>query len=106
MARATKKQQIQLEILRAMIPLAPYADFHPILETMRTRHMANLDTRAAAHLATIAHIRHQHTGYDDLRDDGYDHDSARHFVLEDINQVLEDWGSTRRLSFETDDGEL
>ena len=103
MARLTKKQKIQLEALRELIPLAPYADFHAIHEAMRAKHMANLDIRASAFLAAIAFIRHQHTEYDALRDEGYDHDSARHFVLEDINAVLEDWGSARRLSFEVEE---
>ncbi len=103
MARLTKKQKIQLEALRELIPLAPYADFHAIHEAMRAKHMTSLDIKASAFLATVAHIRHQHTDYDELRDEEYDHGSARHFILEDTNTVLEEWGSARRLSFEADE---
>ncbi|MFD0916297.1 DUF2293 domain-containing protein [Pseudahrensia aquimaris] len=103
---ATRKQQAQREALRTLIPLAPMADFEPVYEAMRARHMVNLDIRAAAWLATVAHIRHRHTEYDRMRDEGYDHESARHFILEDINDVLEDWGSPRRLAFDEDDEEL
>lgn len=98
MARLTKKQKLQMEVLRKLIPLAPYLDFHTVYEAMRAHHMNNLEIPAAAHLAAIAHIRHQHTEYDDLRNEGYDHDSARHFVLNAINEVLQDWGSSHQLS--------
>lgn len=100
MSRLTKKQKLQRDALRELIPLAPFADFDAIHRAMRARHMANLDIKAAAFLAAVAHIRHQHTDYDELRDAGYDHESARHFILEDTNAVLEEWGSARRLSFE------
>lgn len=94
---------MQRDVLRKLIPLASMADFDPVYQAMRSRHMKNLDIRAAAWLALIAHIRHQHTEYDQLRDEGYDHDSARHFVLENINDVLTEWGCEKRLSFEVDD---
>ena len=47
-----------------------------------------------------AYIRHRLTDYDSLLDEGYDQESARFFVLDDINQVLETWGSPRRISGE------
>jgi hypothetical protein len=55
---------------------------------------------AAAWLSLVAHIRHCHTDYQDLLDDGYDGDSARHFVLDAINHVLTDWGCCKRVSGE------
>jgi len=96
--RLTKKQKLQRETLRKLIPLAPFLDFNEIYTSMRAKHMASLDFAAAAHLAAIAHIRHQHTEYDALRDEGYDHDSARHFVVDQINEVLRDWGSTTQIT--------
>ena len=49
-------------------------------------------------LASLAaYVRHVFTEYDALLEDGYDPDSARHFVLDDINAVLEGWGVRRRL---------
>lgn len=47
----------------------------------------------AARLALIAFARHVFTEYDDLLADGYDRDSARHFVLDDLNTVLVAWGA-------------
>jgi hypothetical protein len=37
-----------------------------------------------------------------LLDEGYDQDSARFFVLDDINATLEGWGSPRRVAPEDD----
>ncbi len=51
----------------------------------------------AAWLSLVAYVRHVFTEYDALLEDGYDPDSARHFVLDDINAVLEGWGVRRRL---------
>ena len=47
---------------------------------------------AAAWLSLVAHIRHVHTDYDDLLVEGYDADSARFFVVDDINRTLAEWG--------------
>ena len=97
----TPRQRAIHKALRELIPLAPYADFAPIAEAARSKHMRSLTPVNGAFLATIAHIRHQHTDYDDLRDEGYDHDSARFFVADAIEEKLREWGSTRGL-----DGEI
>ena len=47
-----------------------------------------------------AYIRHMFTEYDALLDDGYDVESARHFVLDAINEKLGEWGVKRRISAE------
>lgn len=47
----------------------------------------------AARLALIAYARHVFTDYDALLADGYDRDSARHFVLDDLDAVLRSWGA-------------
>lgn len=54
----------------------------------------------AAWLALVAYARHVFTEYDDLLADGYDRDSARHFILDDLNAALAAWGSHRRVSEE------
>lgn len=51
----------------------------------------------AAWLALVAYARHARTEYDALLADGYDRDSARHFVLEDLNDALAAWGVRRRI---------
>ncbi|WP_373876134.1 DUF2293 domain-containing protein, partial [Methylobacterium oxalidis] len=47
----------------------------------------------AARLALTAYARHVFTEYDALLADGYDRDSARHFVLDDLNEALVAWGA-------------
>ena len=96
----TPRQRAIHKALRDLIPLAPYADFAPIAEAARSKHMRNLTPVNGAFLATVAHIRHQHTDYDALRDDGYDHDSARFFVADAIEEKLLEWGSSRGLEGE------
>ncbi|MDX2264317.1 MAG: DUF2293 domain-containing protein [Hyphomicrobiales bacterium] len=51
----------------------------------------------AAWLALTSYVRHALTDYDALLADGYDQDSARHFVLDDMNRVLAAWGVRRRI---------
>lgn len=97
----TPRQKAIHKALRELIPLAPYADFEPIAMAARSRHMRDLTPVNSAFLATVAHIRHQHTDYDNLRDEGYDHDSARFFVAGDIDEILREWGSPRGLEEES-----
>ena len=53
---------------------------------------------SAAWLSLVAYVRHAFTDYDDLLAQGYDHDSARHFVVADMEAVLGEWGVKRRLT--------
>lgn len=46
----------------------------------------------------MAYARHAFTEYDAYLDDGYDRDSARHFILDDLNAILAEWGARRRVS--------
>ncbi|MGT2479623.1 DUF2293 domain-containing protein [Methylobacterium oryzae CBMB20] len=48
----------------------------------------------AARLALVTYARHVFTEYDELLADGYDRDSARHFVLDDLNAALTAWGAS------------
>lgn len=96
----TPRQKAILKALRMLLPLAPYSDFAPIMEAAKAKHMRTLAPRDCAFLAAIAHIRHRHTDYDMLLAGGYDLASARHFVLDDINAVLSDWGASHFVSGE------
>ncbi len=93
----TPRQKAIQKALRELIPLAPYADFEPINIAARAKHMRDLLPVNGAFLATVAHIRHRYTDYDELRDEGYDHDSARFFVVDTINEKLQEWGASRGL---------
>lgn len=94
---ATERQKAVARALTATIPRAPYLDAEAIRQAAGSRHMRPLPPATALWLAAVAHIRHAHTDYDSLMDEGYGQDAARFFVLDDINRVLDRWGARRRL---------
>lgn len=95
--KSNRRRKDIAEHLRNLVPKSPLADFIEIEAIADAGHLRHLPVSIAAWQAVTTRARHQHTEYDVLLEDGYDQDSARHFVLDDINQVLEDWGCSRRL---------
>lgn len=83
--------------LRELVPQATMEDFLAIEEIADAGHLRHLPPSIRAWQATTTHARHAHTDYDDLLADGYDQDSARHFVLDDINAKLLEWGCKETL---------
>lgn len=90
----------------ALMPLAPYGDADPIRRRAARAAMAALPAETAVWLSGIAHIRHRHTEYDALLDEGYDRESARHFVLDAINAKLTEWRATRFVTADDDFAEI
>lgn len=78
----------------------PLADFVAVEEAAATRHLRHLPPAIALWQALGAHVRHAHTEYDVLLDEGYDRDAARHFVADKMNDVLAEWGCHRRIDTE------
>lgn len=99
----TQRQREIATGLTLLIPLAPWSDAEAIREAAGQKHLKTLPPSVALWLATVAHIRHQHTSYDALLEEGYDRDSARYFVVDEINRVLTGWRSTRLLDPDGDD---
>lgn len=99
----TARQTAIGKALTALLPLAPYADTEKIRSKAGARHLKSLPPRIAVWLATVAHVRHEHTDYDRLLAEGYDRDSARFFVVDAINAVLTRWRATRLLEADDDD---
>lgn len=95
---ATKRQIAVRKAIRGFIPLAPLADVEPVEEHALRASMKTLPPAIAAWLAVTAHVRHAHTEYDRMLDEGYDRDSARHFVRDDMQDVLTRWGCRRTLT--------
>ena len=89
------RQKAMRKAMRKLVPRVPLADADEILLRARQGHMVSLAPRDAVWLAVVSTIRHQHTDYDALRNEGYDKESARHFVLEATNECLAEWGSSR-----------
>ncbi len=96
-AASTGRRRAIARALTALLPLAPYADMEKIRADAGAAHMKALPPTLAVWLATVAHVRHAHTGYDRLLAEGYDRDSARFFVIGEINAVLTRWRATRLL---------
>lgn len=97
MGPSTLRQKAIAKSLTLLLPAVTYSDSEPIRAAALAPHMKTLPPSVAVWLATIAHVRHQHTDYDALRDEGYDKDSARFFVLDAINAKLTEWRATRLL---------
>ncbi|MEP2707169.1 MAG: DUF2293 domain-containing protein [Roseibium sp.] len=100
MAGGTKRQKDMRKALRALAPRLPMIDAEAILDIALAGHLRHLPPSIAVWQATTTHLRHEHTDYDALLNEGYDRDSARHFVADDINSILADWGSQKRLNLE------
>lgn len=103
MTGGTKRQKDMRKALRALLPRVAMADAEAILSLALAGHLRHLPPSIALWQATTSYIRHQLTDYDALLNEGYDRDAARFFVLDDMNEVLEGWGSQKRVTAEPDD---
>jgi hypothetical protein len=95
MAFSTKRQKELAKALTLLIPGAPFLDADAIREMAAKRAYKRLPPATAVWLAAVAHVRHVHTDYNTLLDEGYDQDAARHFVLDAVNEKLTQWRATR-----------
>lgn len=96
----TNRQRAIAKTIGLLIPAVPYADAEAIKVAALSSHMKHLPPSIAGWLATIAYIRHTYTDYDHLRDEGYDKDAARFFVMDATNEKLTEWRATRFLQAE------
>lgn len=103
MNQPTGRRRAIGKALTLLLPLAPYADTEAIRADAMAKHMKTLPPSIAVWLATVAHIRHAHTDYEKLLSEGYDRDSARFFILDEINSVLTRWRATRLLDPDDED---
>jgi hypothetical protein len=85
--------------IRILAPRIPRHEFEAVTDhALGSRGLHTASPEAAAWLSLVSYIRHRLTEYDSLLDEGYDQDSARFFVLDNINATLEEWGSPRRVA--------
>jgi hypothetical protein len=85
--------------LRRLAPRMPRHELAVVVDQATdSRGLRTASPEAAGWLALVAYVRHRFTDYDQLLEEGYDVDSARFFVLGDMNVVLESWGVRRRLT--------
>ncbi|AMS41705.1 DUF2293 domain-containing protein [Aminobacter sp. NyZ550] len=102
MPASTGRQRAVAKSLTALLPLAPYADTEAIRADALAVHLKTLPPSIAVWLATVAHVRHAHTDYEKLLSEGYDRDSARFFVIDQVNATLTRWRATRLLDADED----
>jgi hypothetical protein len=84
--------------LRWLAPRLPAHEFGAIGDhAVDSQGLRAAAAESAAWLSLVAYARHVFTEYDDLLAQGYDRDSARHFVADDLQRILDGWGVKRRL---------
>jgi hypothetical protein len=87
--------------LRRLAPKIPPHEFSAVADHARdSAGLRTASAESAAWLALVAYVRHAFTDYDALMAEGYDRDSARFFVLEEMQAVLDGWGVRRRIGAE------
>ena len=85
--------------LRHLAPQLPAHEFGAVVDhAMDSKGLGGAAPETAAWLSLVAYARHVFTEYDALLQQGYDRDSARHFVAAEIEQLLNSWGVRRRLA--------
>jgi hypothetical protein len=79
-----------------LVPQIPKHEMEVVLDhAMDRRQLRNAAPETAAWLSLVSYVRHAMTDYDELLEGGYDVESARHFVLEAMQGVLDGWGTRR-----------
>ncbi len=92
-----KRSDIE-EALRRLAPKIPPHEFGAVIDHARdSPGLQAASAESAAWLSLVAYLRHAFTDYDELLAQGYDRDSARFFVADDMAALLEDWGVRRKL---------
>jgi hypothetical protein len=95
-----QRSDIAAALLR-LAPRIPPHEFGAVVDhALDSRGLRTSVPETAAWLALVAYVRHALTDYDDLLAQGYDRDSARFFVADEMTAMLGGWGVTRRLSVE------
>jgi hypothetical protein len=98
------RRELLESAVRVLAPRIPRHEFESVVDhALMSGGLRHATPETAAWLSMVAYIRHRFTEYDRLLDDGYDMESARFFVLDDMNARLADWGSPRRVSGEEED---
>jgi hypothetical protein len=93
----SKRDEIE-QAIRRLAPLIPEHEFGAIADhALDSPGLRVASAETAAWLAMVAFVRHVLTDYDALLEEGYEQESARHFVASDMQAVLNEWGVRRLL---------
>jgi hypothetical protein len=89
------------DALRRLAPRILAHEFEAVADhAMDSAGLSTASPETAAWLSLVAYARHVFTEYDDLLAQGYDQDSARFFVLADIEAKLSEWSVRRKVAQE------
>lgn len=95
-----RRAQVE-DALRRLAPLLPEHEFGAVGDhAMDSPGLRGASPEEAAWLSLVAYARHVFTDYDELLAQDYDQDSARHFVTDELREVLTAWGVRRRLGID------
>ena len=84
--------------LRRLAPKIPSHEFGAVTDhALDSAGLRSAAPESAAWLSLVAYVRHTFTDYDALLAQGYDRDSARHFVMDEMRDILAHWGVRRPL---------
>jgi hypothetical protein len=84
--------------LRRLAPKIPPHEFGAVTDhALDSAGLRSASPETAAWLSLVAYVRHVFTDYDALLTQGYDRDSARHFVADEMEAALRAWGVRRGL---------
>ncbi len=93
-----KRNEIE-QAVRVLAPQIPEFEAGAIADhAVCSRGLCTAAPQTAAWLSMVAFVRHALTEYDSLLEEGYDQESARHFVAADIRAILSEWGVMRPLT--------
>jgi hypothetical protein len=84
--------------LRHLAPLLPAHEIAAVVDhAIDSPGLRVAAPENAAWLSLVAYARHTLTDYDALLAQGYDRDSARFFVADELEGLLAGWGAKRKL---------
>ena len=84
--------------LRHLAPLLPAHEFAAVVDhAIDSPGLRVASPENAAWLSLVAYARHSLTEYDALLAQGYDRDSARFFVADELAALFSGWGVRRPL---------
>ena len=89
--------QQRIETLKQMLPGIPEDDAENVVKRAfevgsgRVGRTSSLTDEEKLRIATLAHIRHCHTDYEAMLDDGIDREEARECVAGKIQRVYDKW---------------
>ena len=97
-ANIPKRAAIDAALLRLAPTIPPHERMVVVDHAVDSRGLSTASPETAVWLSLVAYVRHTFTDYDELLAEGYDPDSARHFVAAGMDKILQAWGVRRRLT--------